>query len=583
MKTFKLTVTAMAVGMSMFAGNAFAHSGNSSAGTPVCLESNIMMADAQNAPFANTGPIVDGIIRSGPGRLLEMNTTTGERGITVSNPFSDANAGTEICPDHVSCPGPWKPTGNTSGGLDGHAFLTSAAQHALIEHHRDGTPIKTNPVWPTSPSPNGGSFGFVPRILGNGFMPNGNIAQTVCDANLFNARNSDVMGPGESGINYNAPPGTIVGPADNASYLYFPPVYSPTERAENGRVLVIDQESMAAIDEYSIPTSGAFANDPRWNCPAGVLISSEGLFISMFHGDAVFVVDWVDGVNKASRGVGSNKPPRCGSSSASAGESDCGLKLGKEKNESKVIRVIDLSHDGSGDFTNPLNYDDAPYYDSPKRRDNLRAIRMSEDGSLFGTRRSRSRDCLRGEAPGAAGVAGAGAPCNPSVFRQHIFVVDPGEDHRTGSLALDPGVNVIAGVSINRISGPGCEFINPGHADLDACDVETLYVGVSAGNAGCTNPDGTGHPANKCFIPGGTVYEYLIDKDHQDGGALAGDGSGLCNGDPNDAAANAGCAMPIAQFDFVKRDAGASPGLAIGDVEDLDPRMVMHIHEAFNQ
>ncbi|VAW50713.1 hypothetical protein MNBD_GAMMA05-2641 [hydrothermal vent metagenome] len=575
MNKCKLTATALAVSVVTFTGNVIAHSGNSAAGTPVCLESNIMMADAQNAPFANSGPVVDGIIRSGPGRLLEMNTTTGERGITVVNPLNAGNAGTEICPDHVSCPGPWKPTGNTSGGLDGHAFLTSAAQHALTVHHRDGTPIKTNPVWPTSPSPEGGGFGFVPRILGNGFMPNGNIAQTVCDANFFNASNSDVMGLGESGINYNAPPGTAVGPSDNSSYLFFPPVYSPQERAKNGRVLVLDQESMAAIDEYSKPKWGPYRHDPRWNCPAGVLISSEGLFISMFHGDAVFVVDWMHGIDKHSRGVGSNTPFKPWRP----------FKLDRKKNRSKVIRVIDLANDGTGDTDNPLNYYDAPYYDSPKRRDNLRAIRMSEDGSLFGTRRSRSRDCLRGEAPGASGVAGAGAPCNPSVFRQHIFVVDPGENHRTGSLALDPGVNVIAGVSINRISGPGCEFINPGHADLDACDVETLYVGVSAGNAGCDadgdGQPGPGHPANQCFKPGGTVYEYLIDKAHQDGGVLAGDGSGNCNGDPNDPAGNTGCAMPIAQFDFVNRTGTSS--LPIGAIEGLDPRMVMHIHEAYNQ
>lgn len=567
MKKCKLTVTALAAGMSMLAANATAHSGDSAAGTPVCLESNIMMADAQNAPFANSGPEDPnnpGKYLSGPGRLLEMNTTTGERGITVDNPFSAANAGTEICPEHVSCPGPWKPTGNTSGGLNGHAFLTSAAQHALIEHHRDGTPIKTSPVWPTSPSPEGGGFGFVPRILGNGFMPNGNIAQTVCDANFFNANNSTPFGPGESAID----PATGDPRPDNSSWMFFPPVYSPDQRARNGRVLVIDQESMEAIDEYSRPTHGYYANDPRWNCPAGVLISDEGLFVSMFHGDAVFVIDWMAGIDKHSRGVGSNKPFN--------GHS--GLKLDKNKNRSKVIRVIDLSNDGTGDTSNPLNYYDAPYYDSPKRRDNLRAIRMSEDGSLFGTRRSRSRDCLRGEAPGAS-PQGPGTACNPSVFRQHVFVVDPGEDHRTGSIALDPGVNVIAGVSINRISGPGCEFINPGHADLDACDVETLYVGVSAGNAGCiaTGPVA----ANPCFTPGGTVYEYLIDKDHQDGGPLAGNGSGLCNGDPNDLDGNTGCAMPIAQFDFVNREGTSS--LPIGAIETLDPRMVMHIHEAYNQ
>lgn len=564
----QLITAGIAAGLSLGATGVSAHSGDSTAGTPVCLESNFMMADAMNAPFSNI---------PGPGRLLEMNTTTGERGITVANPLTGDNAGTNICPPHVSCPGPWKPTGNTSGGENGHAFLTSAAQHALIEHHRDGTPIKTNPVWPTSPSPNGGNFGFVPRILGNGFMPNGNIAQTVCDANFFNASNSDVMGPGESGITFNAPdPADQGNPTTNSSYLYFPPVYSTVDKGDNGRVLVIDQNTMEAIDEYSKPRANflPYHDDPRWNCPAGVLMSDEGLFISMFHGDAVFVVDWKAGVDRHSRGVGANKPF----------DEDNPFRLDRRKNQARVLRVIDLSNDGTGDTSNPLNYYDAPYFDSPKRRDNLRAIRMAEDGTLFGTRRSRSKDCLRGEAPGAAPNP-TGTVCNPGVFRQHVFVVDPGEDHRTGTLALDPGVNVIAGVSINRISGPGCEFINPGHTDLDACDVETLYVAVSAGNAGCDKDGdgqpGPGHPANQCFVPGGTVYEYLIDKAHQDGGPLAGDGSGRCNGDPNDPAGNTGCAMPIAQFDFVNR--GDTSNLPVGTVETVDPRMLMHIHEAYNQ
>ena len=561
MNKCKFTATALAAGISMLAGNAFAHSSDSPAGTPVCLESNIMLADSQNAPFSNI---------PGPGRLLEMNTTTGERGITVSNPFVPGNIGTAICPEHVSCEAgsPWKPTGNTSGGENGHAYLTSAAQHALIEHFRDGDAIKTSPVWPTSPSPEGGNFGYVPRILGNGFMPNGNIAQTVCDANFFNANNSTPFADGESAID----PATGNPRPNNSSWMYFPPVYSTPERGANGRVLVIDQNSLAAIDEYSRPTGYMpYANDPRWNCPAGVLLNSEGLFISMFHGDAVFVVDWKKGIDRHSRGVGSNKPfppyrP---------------FKLNKRRNRSWVKRVIDLSNDGTGDTSNPLNYYDAPYFDSPKRRDNLRAIRMSEDGSLFGTRRSRSRDCVRGEAPGAT-PQGPGAACNPGVFRQHIFVVDPGENHRTGTLALDPGVNVIAGVSINRMSGVACDALNPGHTDLDLCDVETLYVGVSAANAGCvaTGPVG----ANPCFKPGGAVYEYRIDKAHQDGGPLAGDGSGRCNGDPNDPAGNTGCAMPIAQFDFVNRGGAVSnPDIGPGDIETIDPRMVMHIHEAYNQ
>lgn len=561
-------VTGLALSLLVFACNALAHDVGSLAGTPVCLESNIMVADAMNAPFSNA---------PGAGRVLEMNTTTGKRGITVNNPLTPANVHTPIC-DHggVSCPGPFKPTGILSGGENGHAYLTSAAQHAIIEHHRDGTAIRTAPTLPTSPSPNGGNFGFVPRLLGTGFMPNGNIAQTVCDANFFNASNSDRIADGEIDVKGDG----------NSSWQFFPPVYgtdgdgdsdsdsgrhhgrdnSGGGRAANGRILVLDQTTLETIDEYSQPTHGRYANDPRWNCPAGIIFTSEGLFVSMFHGDAVFVIDWKAGIdNEKSEGVGSN--------------SSHGFKLGRKRNAARIIRVIDLADDGSG-------APDAPNYDSGHRRDNLRAIRMSEDGSLFGTRRSRSRECLRGEAPGAGPN-----PCNPSVFRQHVFVAAPGANHRTGSLALDPGVNILAGVTINRMSAPGCAFVEEEEHNLtgsnsgDACDVETLYLGVSAGNAGCDKDGdgvyGPGHPANQCFVPGGTLYEYRIDLAHLDGGSAAGDGSGRCNGDPNDQAGNKGCAQPIAHFDFLSD--GLTSELADGELETLDPRMVMTIHEAFTQ
>lgn len=528
----------IAVSLTLCVGSSFAHDAGSLAGTPVCLESNIMAADAMNVPFSNI---------PGAGRVIEMNITTGERGITVNAPFSSENTGTPICDSgSVDCPGPWKPTGVLSGGENGHALITSAAQHAHTEFHRDGTPIRTGPTLPTSPSPNGGNYGFVPRLLGSGYMPNGNIAQTVCDANFFNAPNSDQNADGS-----------------NRSDNFFPPVYSTPERGANGRVLVLDQVSLETIDEYSMPRSGPYAYDPRWNCPAGVIFTSEGLFVSMFHGDAVFVIDWKDGIdNEKSEGVGSN--------------SSKGFKLGKKKNQAKILRVIDLSDDGSG-------IPDAPAYDSPNRRDNLRAIRMSEDGTLWGTRRGRSKGCSEGE-----------AGCNPSIFRQHIFASAPGSNHRTGTLALDPGVNIIAGVTINRMSGPGCDFVEAEELDMkgmnsgDACDVETLYVGVSAGNAGCDpNADGVngpGHPANQCFKPGGTVYEYRIDAAHLDGA------NGTCTGDPADGFGrlpvpgddgNAGCAQPIAQFDF-KSD-GFTSTLPPDTIETLDPRMVMTIHEAFTQ
>ena len=106
------------------------------AGLPVCTEGNYMMADAMNTPFG-----VDG-----PGRVIEMNIFTGTPGITVGNPFNGGNAGTDICPDGVVCPGPWKPTGVLSGGENGHAFITSAGQQALTEFHRDGTPRVSAPA-----------------------------------------------------------------------------------------------------------------------------------------------------------------------------------------------------------------------------------------------------------------------------------------------------------------------------------------------------------------------------------------------------------------------------------------------------
>ena len=573
MKKCKLTMTALAAGMAMLAGGAIAHESGALAGTPVCTESNLMAADAMNAPFSSLGP--------GPGRVLEMNITTGERGITVNAPFNPGNTGTPICDNGgVDCPGPWKPTGVLSGGEDGHALITSAAQHAITSFHRNGTPIRTAPTLPTSPSPNGGGYGHVPRLLGSGYMPNGNVAQTVCDANFFNAANSDSMGAGESGITFNAFPGPPVA-STNSSYLYFPPVYSTSTRGANGRVLVYDQVSLEVIDEYSKPTKGAFANDPRWNCPAGVIFTSEGLFISMFHGDAVFVVDWKAGID--------GRPQyRYGFQSAchtnKEGKQNC-FKLNDDENEAVVLRVIDLSNDGGTNSPgDALNYDDGGSGTSPNRRDNLRAIRMSEDGTLWGTRRSRSRDCVRGEAPGAVVPDPSGnPPCNPGVFRQHIFASAPGAGHRTGSIALDPGVNVIAGVTINRMSGPGCAFVqaevlaNGGILTGDECDVETLYAGASAVNPGC-DPDGDGnngpgHPANQCFKPGGAILEYRIDAAHMDGA-----GGLPCTGDPADGygvgEGNEGCAMPIAQFDF--RDAS-------GGIETIDPRMVMTIHEAFTQ
>ena len=55
--------TGITASMAMFAGGAIAHSGSTGPGTPTCIESNIMMADAENAPFSND---------PGAGRVLEI-------------------------------------------------------------------------------------------------------------------------------------------------------------------------------------------------------------------------------------------------------------------------------------------------------------------------------------------------------------------------------------------------------------------------------------------------------------------------------------------------------------------------------
>ncbi len=481
--------------ISLSTGLAIAHD-KGNAGLPVCLEGNIMMADAQNNPFAPAGS----------GRVLEMNIFTGARGITVNNPFSADNIGTPVVPDGIAAPGPWKPTGVLSGGLNGHAFITSAAQHALTEFHRDGTPIKTVKL-PMDDDPR---FGTVPRLLGSQMMPNGNIIQNVCDANFFNAVNSDTNPDGS-----------------NASNNFFPAVYTTAKRSANSRLLVLDPETLEVIDEYSAP------GDPRWTCMAGVVFNDEGMYVSMFHGAAVFVIDWKAGVEEESAGIGSN------------GEDDDDdnqpFKLGKKKNKAKVIRVIDM--------LGP----DAPLND-PRRRDSLRAITFDEGGNLYATFRARSKACLKNE----LGPQG----CNPGVFRQHIAVVPKDADYPTRTIGLDPGVNVIAGIRTNRISGPGCLAINPGFADPDACDVETLYVAASAFNPGCEANGPVA--ANPCFLPGGRVGEYLI----AIGDADATNGS--CSGDP--AGDNSGCAQPIATF-FGQDN----------NEDNVDPRMLMVIHEAFVQ
>lgn len=468
-------------------GTAMAHDGDN-AGQPVCIEGNFMLADAQNEPFASA---------NGMGRVLEVNIFTGTRGVAFDNPYTTENAGTAIVPEGVVAPGPFKPTGVLSGGISGHAFITSAAQHSITEFHRDGTPIRTAKL-PMDDDPR---FGTVPRLLGSQVMPNGNLIQSVCDANFPNAINSD---PNTEG--------------------HFPPVWSTPERASNSRLLVLDQETLEVIDEYSAP------DDPRWTCMAGIVFSDEGMFVSMFHGAAVFVIDWKAGMEEEkSTGFGSNM--ELDDDDDDDGHHKKHFRLGKDKNVAKVIRVIDLLEDG--DSSTP-----APAMDDPRRRDSLRAISLDESGNLYATFRDRATQ------PNAAGPGG---------FRQHISIVPTGKNYPTRTLAMDHGVQVIAGIRTNRMSGPGCQAVNPDGTNPEACNVETLYVSASA-----FNPGGCDGVPGGCFKPGGGVGEYLIKPSDADG--------------PDCRANNNGCAKPIATF----------LGTANGE-ENVDPRMLMIIHEAFVQ
>lgn len=538
------TVAALA----LLAGSALAHDIDQ-AGLPVCLESNYMMADAMNDPFGMPGP----------GRVIEMNIITGTPGITVNAPFSPANAGTDICPSGIFCDngmgggGPWKPTGVLSGGQNGHAFITSAAQQVLTEFHRDGTPIRSMSYKPLTGNPEGpAGFGTVPRPLGTQLMPNGNLIQAICDANFFNAKNSDLAA--EGGFE-----------ADQ----YFPPVSTTPERSANSRLLVIDQDTLEVIDEYSQPGPGAPGHE-LWGCVAGIMFSDSGMYVSTFHGAAVLEIDWKAGIdNEKSEGVGSN--------------SSNGFNIGKEQNRAVVTNVVDFRLGAS--------------YDDPSRRDSLRAISFDESGNIYATDRARSRDCLRGE------YAGSPGGCNPSVFRQRVNIAslgfdeeNPGSGWNDGglrrSVALDPGVNVIAGIRTNRMSAPACDYVmenrdmysiedNPdyGYAAFeDLCDVETVLVASSAMNPGEILEDGGcvgGHKANACFKPGGGVAEYLTHPNWTDGGpGWAGPGS-TCSGDPTDLTGNTACAQPVATFEYT------APGS--DTAIPVDPRMLMVIHEAFGQ
>ncbi len=530
---------AYGIGLALITGQVVAH-GLNDVGGPACLEANFMMADAMNAPFA---------AGNGPGQVLEVNIVTGARGITVGNPFSPANAGSPICPPEQECPGPFKPTGVLSGGLNGHAFIVSAAQQSLTQFHRDGTPIRTVSFRPLLGNPTGpAGRGSLPRPLGNQMMPNGNIIQAICDANFFNARNSDSVSP--SGNTHSS---------GNASNLFFPPVYQTATRSANSRLLVIDQETMEVIDEYSQPADG----DARWTCMAGLAFTGEGMGVSMFHGAAIAMVDWKAGIEKESCGVGCNKGATDDDvkkghdremMTDEGDDNDDVFKMGKAKNRSIVTRWIDLRPG------KPAN--------DPSRRDSLRAWGLDEDGTIYVTDRERSRDCLEGE-------VGPGG-CNPSVFRQKVQVVDFGMSVPSRTIGLDPGVNVIAGIRPNRMSAIACANIGGPGADGTACDVETLLIAASAFNPGCSVTGSV--PPAECFVQGGGVGEYSIlpaDADAQDGtctGLQTGAASTYATGGEN-----SGCAQPIATF------LGRANGKNVVTDDFVDPRMLMVIHEAFVQ
>lgn len=531
------------IGLALVAGQAAAH-GLNDVGAPACLEANFMMANAQNAPFAAA---------NGPGNVLEVNIVTGARGITVGNPFGpSADPTGPVCENgsgNLECPGPFKPTGVLSGGLNGHAFITSAAQQSLTQFHRDGTPIKTVSYRPLLGNPTGiPGRGSLPRPLGTQMMPNGNIVQAICDANFFNAQNSDSVSPNGN-----------THPTGNASNLFFPPVYTTAARSANSRILVIDQESMEVIDEYSQPAD----QDARWTCAAGIAFTGEGMGLSMFHGAAIAMVDWKAGIEKESCGVGCNKGTTDDDikeghdrekMSDESDDDDDVFKLGKKKNRSVVTRWVDLRPGKPAD--------------DPSRRDSLRAWGLDEDGTIYVTDRVRSKECLEGE---------TGPLCNPGVFRQVVQVVDYGNSSPDRTIGLDPGVNVIAGIRPNRMSAVACANIGGPGANGTACDVETLLIAASAFNPGCS-VSGTGPapgPA-ECFVPGGGVGEYSIlpaDADATDGtctGAQAGAASSYGPGGEN-----SGCAQPIATF--------LGRNNVTGNTDFVDPRMLMVIHEAFVQ
>lgn len=340
---------------------------------PVILEGNFMVADAGTGAGAGGSSVV------GPGRVLEVNIVTGETGVTFEKP-----AEIEV---------PWRPTGVLFGGNRAHAWINSAARHKISEFNRDGSHVRT--VTPITAPPEGSPPGSMPRLLGSVFMPNGNIAVAVCDAE------------------FPAPWNTFERPA------------STPERAQNSRILVLDPDTMEAIDEYSAP------DDDRWTCMAGLIFGEDGLYVSMFHGAAVFVIDWEAGT--------ANLPNE---------NSNAVFKLGRNANVAEVVRVIDM-YPGAA-------------HDDPRRRDSLRAISFDSHGNMYATNRARE------EIDGSK--------------RHVVSVVEYGASSPSGTIGLHPDYHTIAGIRAHRMSGVACETLRSTDP-ANACNVETLYVAAtSTGN-----------------------------------------------------------------------------------------------------
>ena len=72
-------------------------------------------------------------------------------------------------------------------------------------------------------------------------------------------------------------------------------MWTSDARQSNSRLLVIDQDTLEVIDEYSRPKKGTLGHD-LWGCMAGIMFDDDHMYISLFHGGAVLAIDWRQGV-----------------------------------------------------------------------------------------------------------------------------------------------------------------------------------------------------------------------------------------------------------------------------------------------